>query len=271
VTAVAGAFGADYPCGMRAAVLLLPGCSLPNSEPSPVEESPSVEDAAVSTPPSLQVEPDAVDFGLVEAGADPRVSIELANVGGGVLLVDELHLADGDPTVELELAGGGQTVAAGTSASLWVTWSPDQTSELNNLILIGSNDPRTPTTVVHLTGQVLPTPHIVVDPTSVDFGQVPVGYTTVQPIAIANVGDADLEIESVSFMPNDPDDMRMKPIDTPLVILPGELVDLFVEYAPTSAGEDHGVITVASNDPVTPQVHAEQSGTCVADPDTGTK
>jgi hypothetical protein len=186
-----------------------------------------------------------------------------------VLLLDELHLTDGDPTVELELTGG-QTIAAGTSANLWVTWSPEEWSELDDLILIGSNDPTTPYAVVHLTGQVAATPHIVLDPDSVDFGDVPVGNTVETAVVIMNTGHADLAIESVQVTTSDPDALMVEEIATPVILYSGERQNLWIRYTPHDEGDNDGVLTVDSDDPVTPSVHAELQGTGVAAMDTGT-
>ena len=277
--AVAGLPCSEYLRGMRAAVLLLIGCTLPKSDPRPGDESHSVGD---TTPPwgpaALQVSPDAVDFGIVELGESVSRSIELANVGGDVLALDEIRLADADPTIELDWTGGG-TLSSGASAGLSLTWLPTRAQDLKNELRIGSSDPVAPFLFVSLTG-VTVTPRIEVDPTSTDFGSMPIGFSTIQPIAIRNVGHGDLEIESVSYMPSDPDDLAYFPgsdpqepksaLVFPLTIAPGEERTVTITYAPHDERDDQGVLTVTSNDPDTPQVHAEQHGSGVADPDTGT-
>jgi hypothetical protein len=181
MTGVAEAPGSEYLRGMRAAVLLLTGCTLPSSDPHPREQS---KPADQSLP-----------------GADTALPVE-----------------DTAPS------------ATGVTA----------------------------------------TPHIELDPTSTDFGSVPIGRYTVQPISIKNVGHADLEIDSVLFMPSDPSDLTMEPIETPLVVPSGEMRVVTIQFAPTDEGKDQSVLTVQSNDSNAPTVHAELHGTGVADADTGT-
>lgn len=256
----------------RAAVLLLTGCTLRAGDPGPVEESRPAEDTGPWGPPALQVRPDAVDFGVIEVGDRVSTSIELENIGGDDLVLDELELAHADPTIELDWAAG-DTLAAGASAQLSLMWSPDDAAVLDGKLWIRSNDPVSPIFAVSLTGATA-TPQIQVDPIIVDFGVVPIGRDTVQPISILNAGYADLEIESVSFLPSDPDDLEYFPGANPgdptsawvfpLTIPPGESRDVTITYTPMDEIEDHGVLTVESNDPVTPEVRAEQQGTGVA-------
>jgi hypothetical protein len=266
VTAVAAARGAEYLRGMpaeRAAILLLTGCSLKGGDPRPVEDP--VEPWG---PPSLQVTPDAVDFGVVDLGESVITSIELANVGGDDLVLDELRLAYADPSVELRW-DAGKILAAGASADLSLTWSPDRAQALESKLRIGSNDPVASIIAVWLTGSTA-TPAIQIDPTSLDFGKVPIGSTFEQSVMVTNIGYADLHVESVGFMSSDPSELEMEPIDTPIVVLAGTSVEARISYTPEDEDDDHAVLIVDSDDPWTPTVHAEVDGTGVASPDTGT-
>jgi hypothetical protein len=68
-------------------------------------------------------------------------SIELANVGGDDLVLNELRLAYANPAIELSW-GGADTLPAGASAELSIDWSPvDDVWELESKLRIGSNDP----------------------------------------------------------------------------------------------------------------------------------
>ena len=179
-----------------AAILLLCGCSLKGGDPRPDPESRPGEDTVEPWgPPALRVTPDAVDFGVVDVGDRASTSIELANVGGDDLVLNELRMAYDDSSIELGWKGG-DVLAAGAAADLSLTWSPDRADYLESKLRIGSNDPVAPIIAVWLTG-VTTTPRIHIDPSSVDFGVLPVGKTVEQPIAIANVGYADLEVQSI--------------------------------------------------------------------------
>ena len=266
---MAGALGAEYCRAMRAAVLVLTGCSLKSPDHRPGDESHAVEDTAPWGPPALQVTPDAVDFGVVDLGEHVSTTIELANVGGDDLVLDELRVAYEEPSIELDW-DGGDALAAGASAPLSLTWSPRRAQDLKIELRVGSNDPVAPIVAVLLTGATA-TPRIDVDPTLTDFGQVPVGYSIERSIKIANVGHADLEIESVSFLPDDPDAMVMELEDfvIPALVPWGEMRSVRIRYTPDDEGENRGVLTVQSNDPDMPTIRAELEGAGVAEPDTG--
>ena len=246
-----------------AAILLLCGCSLPNPNPRPAEDS-----IAPTGPPALEVRPEAIDFGMVDVGSRATTSLELANVGESDLVLNELRLAEENRTIDLVWASG-DVLVAGASADLLLTWSPpDFEEDLESELRIATNDPVAPIVAVGLTG-VPAAPQIEVDPTSVDFGEVPLGHSIEQPIAIRNVGYADLEVQSIRYNATGPYELQMEPIEVPLVIPVGEMVEVSIRYAPEDEDPDHGVLTVQSDDPFTPEVHAEQEGNGVAW-DTGT-
>jgi hypothetical protein len=57
--------------------------------------------------PALQVRPDAVDFGVVALGEEcPWVDRAEQRRPVTSLVLDELRLADADPTIELDWRGG---------------------------------------------------------------------------------------------------------------------------------------------------------------------
>jgi hypothetical protein len=214
------------------------------------------------------VTPDAVDFGVVDVGERVSRSIALANVGGDDLVLNELRLAHEDSTIELVGPGAGDTLAAGASADLSLSWSPDRADAMESKLRIGSNDPVAPIVAVWLTGATA-TPSIDVDPSHMDFGEVTVGSSSEQPIVIRNVGYADLEIQSVTYLVSDPSELHMKPVETPVVIAPGSSFEAWTSYTPDDEIDDHGMLTVQSDDPFTPVVHVEQKGSGVVSPDTG--
>ena len=244
---------------MHAAVLLLLGCKLPDSD-----RQSGVDDTSASVFPALQVKPAAVDFGVVQPNDSATRSLELANVGDANLVLDEPRLQTEDASIGLEWAGD-TTVVPGTSTHLLVTWSPEE-SRVDDTLLIGSNDPITPVVVVGVTGAI-PTPQIQVDPSKVDFGHVPVGSSFEQLIAIRNVGDADLHVEALQYVCADPDDLvlELEGNVPPVVVPPGEEFDVSIRYTPGEQGDDQGLLTVQSDDPWSPSVHAEQIGTGVAE------
>jgi hypothetical protein len=123
VTAVVGRSFSEYLPGMRAAVFLLAGCSLPKSDPGPVEQSrpvedsesppvgdssPPVEDTSPPAPaPQIHVDPTSVDLGDVPIGTSIEEMIEIASVGSADLHVEALdYVSVGPNDWALELEDG---------------------------------------------------------------------------------------------------------------------------------------------------------------------
>ena len=254
---------------MRAAVLLLTGCSLPAADSQPVDHHHGTSIGETSPPsgPALQVRPATVDFGVVQLNYSVTKSIELSNVGLDDLVLGEFRLENNDPTIGIDWSGS-ETLAAGASGDVFLSWSPERVQSLGNQLRIVSNDPVAPLVTVWLTGAT-DGPQIELNPSVTDFGEMPIGLDIAQSIHVSNVGNADLEIESLVFLTTDPNDLDMKPIETPLLVPAGMMVGVTIQWAPTDEGKDIGILTVQSNDPVTPEVRAELYGIGVTAADTG--
>jgi hypothetical protein len=109
-----------------------------------------------------------------------------------------------------------------------------------------------------------PNPTIVVDPTSIAFGSIRVSQSDTKPVTITNAGLANLVVSSISD-PGGPFTVVNKPA-LPLTIASAQSVTINVRFAPTTTGPASASFTIASNDPVTPSVTVNLSGTGVGTP-----
>ena len=91
---------------------------------------------------------------------------------------------------------------------------------------------------------VLGQPRISVTPTSLDFGTLAVGSSSVRQFTISNTGDGDLVVPSIS---SPTPDIRIAA--PPLVVPPGGSVDVTVTLAPMTARAYLSQIAIAHNDP----------------------
>jgi hypothetical protein len=206
------------------------------------------------------------------AGSEPKTETVLVkNVGEEPLHILDLYLAQGEPSYTVSNMSS-LVLNVGATAQFTVTFEPKQPFEHPEQILIDSDDCETPTAAVEVNGVGL-APQIEVDPVTHDFGYLDIGCETVHPITISNTGNAPLILEEApSFMPSDPDDLSfyVAPSDEywdpkaeyvfPLTIPPAEAREVTVVYTPLDETDDKGVLTVESNDPFQPVVHAEQTG-----------
>ena len=107
-------------------------------------------------------------------------------------------------------------------------------------------------------------PTIVVDPLSIAFGSVRVSQSDTKPVTITNAGLANLVVSSISD-PGGQFSIVNKPA-LPLTIATGQSVIINVRFAPTSNGPTSASFTIGSNDPATPSVTVNLSGTGVGTP-----
>jgi len=89
-------------------------------------------------------------------------------------------------------------------------------------------------------------PDIDVQPTALDFGTVTVGATADRALTVRNVGDAPLQVTSLSL-----DNPRFTVVSpsTPFTVNAGGQQTVTVRFAPTAAGVQSGTLRIQSNDP----------------------
>ncbi len=100
-------------------------------------------------PPIIDVDPQAIDFGVVEIGDDVSREITIGNNGDEMLVVDAIDLAEGVFTVNfndpIEIEGGD-------AAQIVVTFTPEAEEDYAADMTINSNDPENDAVIVALAG-----------------------------------------------------------------------------------------------------------------------
>jgi hypothetical protein len=104
--------------------------------------------------------------------------------------------------------------------------------------------------VIGLLDPADPLPDIAVNPLNIDFGGVTVGSSASGNVNIANVGSADLTVDSLSFTNTTSAEFSLpNPPALPLTIAPNTSENVTLEYAPTNEGTDNGTLEIASDSP----------------------
>ncbi|OQY26638.1 MAG: hypothetical protein B6244_13025 [Candidatus Cloacimonetes bacterium 4572_55] len=125
-------------------------------------------------------------------------------------------------------------------------FNPLYQGEINGNLYIFSNDPDQNSTTVRLKGiglaaQIAASDHLL------NFGSVRVGQTRELSLTISNNGQADLEMEGLSF---DNDQFQLTSPGFPLPnVAPNEELTLSVVFQPTEIGDQTGVMSLSCNDP----------------------
>lgn len=101
-------------------------------------------------------------------------------------------------------------------------------------------------------------PDIEVSPTALDFGTIEVGCTVQLPLNISNVGEASLDVASITI--GDAADFQLTGVE-PFALLPDEHRTVYVDFTPMVEGRVNTSVDVGSNDPDEPTVDVPNAGT----------
>ncbi len=107
----------------------------------------------------------------------------------------------------------------------------------------------------------IPAPTISVNPSSVDFGNVTVGYTLSRIVQISNTGTADLTIDSISIGGASSSEFSFNvnggssPCGSlPATVAPSNTCTIEVSSTPSTPGIKSASLAINSNDPTTPSL-----------------
>ena len=148
--------------------------------------------AAGPGPGQLLVNQHALDFGLVTVGTDATTQpVTVANVGGATLSITDIA----DPGGEFTMTSScGATLAPGASCTVDYGFSPTTSGPVSAGSAI-TTDGGSVTVALEGEGQGDPFP-LSVSPTSLDFGEVPVGMAAVsQDVVVTNTTGASVDFE----------------------------------------------------------------------------
>ena len=104
------------------------------------------------------------------------------------------------------------------------------------------------------------TPEIYLPETTHDFGTVTVGDSSIWDMTIYNNGNADLTINYINVASSPP---IFYDYPLPVTISPNDFIQISLIYAPPEIGTLNTIITVESDDPVTPWVEVTLTGEAV--------
>jgi hypothetical protein len=208
--------------------------------------------------PAIAAEPETLDFASVVIGSSTQLPLTIHNVGGSRLLVSDMSVDQ--PAFDVVDDAAFQLDPA-TAKAVVIRFTPTVEGRLQATLSIGSNDPKWPTFPVALIGTAEPVPvggpHIVLDPTQIHFGAVPVGQSARRNVTVKNNGTAMLTVNDVSS----PLTVYTVIGQTEFSVAPSSSHAVTVQYTPTAEGAHRARLTFASNDPQQPKAPIVLSGT----------
>ena len=213
-------------------------------------------DLGGSGTPAIQLGWNNYDFGNTTVGQPASVELPITNTGTADLSIDAMNFTAGEFYTDETLP---IVITPNDSYNFTIFFDPLTYGPYSCILTIESNDPVNPAEEVTLSGYgVLEDPAIVVSQNSINFGSVRLNAVTGRYIEISNQGTGLLEISDITF-----DDEHFYIDDSvtlPINISAAESYDLRIWFNPDAATSFDGVMSIHSNDPVTPIYDVTLSG-----------
>jgi hypothetical protein len=212
---------------------------------SPATSQIAVTAMEVTPEPQLVVSPASLDAGSATVGSKTTTTLTLSNSGTADLTVSVLTIAGTDFSV----AGitTPATIPAGQSASLNVIYAPSAAGSDTGSITVTSNDPSSPKKIA-LSGTATSAPvgHLTLNPSTLAFGNVSVGSSSVLSATVTNSGQGVVHISKVFASGAG---YTESGIVTPATLAAGQSAQLKVSFAPTATGLLGGTVGITSDAP----------------------
>ncbi len=204
--------------------------------------------------PTIQLNPEYVDFSLVPEGTIEEEKLTILNTGGSDLAISGLKLVGSETftailhgTEYASMEGNGNAVtfedavvvAPQTSTFMSVRFAPVDASPAGAKLIVYSNDPDKENGVEVLLAGNQSVPCISVNPAKITFGGVQFGNLAQTTLEVYNCGEQQLKIESIAVEQGserfsvDPSSLHHTPsVEDPLFLPPSEIAYVQVTYFP---------------------------------------
>lgn len=211
--------------------------------------------------PQIQV-PSAPDFREACVGETVRAPMLVCNTAPGDLIVSAITSSNPQFSVVPPSGGFPITVSHDFCFPVQVAFTPTSPGPKTADLVITSNDPTFPSLTVTANANVgQPTAVTMIADTG-NFGELCVnpGAFKDLDLTINNSGSCPLLVTSITS--SSPAEFEAPQVLTfPIKVAPGDSVAVPIRFHPTSPGPKAAAITIASNDPVTPNKVVNVTGT----------
>ncbi len=201
-----------------------------------------------------------ISFGNVTIGKTQTISGSVTNGGGSTVSISAVSISGAGFTL-----GGltsGATLAAGQSANFSVQFSPTTPGTSNGTLTITSNASNALLTVPVSGVGTSAVGTLSSNPTSLSFSSTTVGQNQSLSETITNSGAASVTISQISISGSG---FSLVGAQSSQTLTAGQSTTFSVKFAPTSAGNATGTLTVSS-DASNPSLTVAVSGTAAASP-----
>ncbi|MBS3744332.1 MAG: choice-of-anchor D domain-containing protein [Wenzhouxiangellaceae bacterium] len=203
--------------------------------------------AAVSSFASADFGTSVVDFGAVPVGFSGEQTVLLTNNGNSPLSSIAIGI-DGDAAADYSLVGDtcGDSLAAGAACSFDVALAADATGRRDAEVVVTSSASTSPD-VVLASAEVF-APELALDPSTGDFGSLPVGESSeTVTFTVSNSGDGvtSLTVDGISIV----GDYNIVGGDCAVgtLLVGGESCSVEIQFVPQSVGPTGGELEIETS------------------------
>ena len=165
-------------------------------------------------------------------------------------------------TITQDDCSNSVVAAQGGTCTLGIAFSPESEGTFNAIVTVPNNATASPLNIP-ITGNGI-APVLSITPVSpFDFGNTPVGeLSTAQIFTVENTGPADLLIDTLSLVGDNPTEFAIVEDNCTQVVVPSNVTCTFTAvFAPSQAGALTATVVIPSNDPNTPVTLQVLTGT----------
>ncbi|MCA9521507.1 MAG: choice-of-anchor D domain-containing protein, partial [Myxococcales bacterium] len=181
----------------------------------------------------------------------------------GVLKVTASLSSDTSADFSVEGPNGNLTVELkpGETATFKVTLTPKDAVLDTGWLVIKHNVQGVADRRVRLLSGA-PEQTLIVDPTPIDFGEVPSGQSKELEVRVFNLGTDTVVVTRLELTSNTSTDFTILTMPSLPIAIPSKTnITLSLKYTPTKGGQDTGSLSVISNDPNNPELNVLILGT----------
>lgn len=217
--------------------------------------------------PDISISTGSLDFGAVAVGEHHEKTLDIVNVGEGVLSLEEVGIVESNVPFsfeQLELAW----LEPGQFTQLVLAFEPISHGYANGTLGIQSDDPSQPVITVDLNGEGV-APLLQVEPSEVSLGPTWIGCGDGQRLVLYNAGNEGLLISGVQ-VESSSDELQWVLAEMVNGPLPWSLgaeatVELgTVSHAPVDERQDLAYLTITSSDDRVEPLRVDVRGEAVA-------
>jgi hypothetical protein len=186
--------------------------------------------------------PMSAHFGDVPVGTKNTQSVEIRNTGARSLAISSVTAKGSGFSVS-----GIKTplsIPSGGSAQITVAFLPEAAGTVNGSVGVKSSASDSQLTIAVSGTGVGSSRDLVVSPTSVAFGKVNVSSSAVREITLKNAGNSNISISGDSVRGTG---FSASGLGGSLTLSPGQTAVLKADFAPKTAGNAAGAVTITSN------------------------